>query len=365
MSQLFEPIEIGKLSLRNRLIRSATAERLSDLITGAPTPALGAMYRRLAEGGIGLLVTGHACVEMQGRAHPKMSAIDHDDLVPAWREIIRPAQAAGARLMMQINHAGASVDPTVTFNPISPSGVATNERILPGIMYEDDIQRIVAAFGQGARRAREAGFDGVQIHGAHGYLVTQFLSTYTNRRTDAWGGDLGVRMRFLEQVVAAMRAQVGHDYPIWIKSGVAGRADGGLTLDQGAAVARRCVELGVDAIEISHAIGQPVGVDERAEAAYLPLAPAVRQAVGPDYPLALVYGFRQRQTMEEVLQGGVVQLISLCRPLILEPELPLRMQQGLQESARCVRCGRCWPEVVGDHVRCHNRALAERTEPGS
>ena len=124
-SLLFEPITIGNLTLRNRVMRSATAERLADPDTGAPLPKLADLYADLARGGVGLIVTGHAYVERTGKAHPEMSSIATDDVIPAWRETIRPAQEAGARIMMQINHCGSGCDPTITPHPISPSGVTS------------------------------------------------------------------------------------------------------------------------------------------------------------------------------------------------------------------------------------------------
>ena len=360
MPELFDPMTIGSLQLRNRIMRSATAEFLADSDTGAPTPRMSAIYRALAEGGVGLIVTGHACVEYSGRAHAHMAAMAADDLIPAWSEVIRPAQQAGARVMIQINHGGASVDPAVTPDPLSPSGVATNDLASPRVMAEVEILGIVRAFGQAARRAREAGFDGVQIHGAHGYLVTQFLSPATNRRDDRWGGDTERRRAFLQAVAGEVRCQVGEDYPVWIKLGVAGKQESGLTVTEGAAVAAACWCFGIECVEISHALGVPEDLDTRAQARYLRLAEAVREAVEGDFPLALVSGFSSLSVMNEVLASGVVQIISLCRPLIAEPDLPNKLRNALSDAAVCERCNRCRPDVSGEGIACHNPQLAER-----
>ena len=241
---LFEPAFVGQLTVRNRLMRSATAERVADPVTGAPGARQAEMYRKLAEGGTGLIVTGHAYIERPGKAHPEMASIADDSLIPLWREVIRPAQDAGARVMMQINHCGASCDPLVTGEPLSPSGVPTNRLHQPHAASEEEIERVIAAFAQAARRAREAGLDGVQLHGAHGYLINQFMMPSTNLRNDAWGGDPGRRQTFLRRVVAAIRRQVGDDYPLWIKLGVASDAEHGLTLTEGAAVAVACAGWG-------------------------------------------------------------------------------------------------------------------------
>ena len=354
MSLLYEPLSIGPLCFRNRIMRSATAERMADPCTGAPLQALGELYRALADGGVGLIVTGHAYVEPAGKAHPEMSSLASDHVIAAWRRTISPAQAAGARVFAQINHAGGSCDPAVNPDPISPSGVATNDSARPREMTLQEVDRIIDAFGQAARRAREAGFDGVQLHGAHGYLVTQFLTATTNQRCDRWGsaGPDG-RLAFLRAVYAEVRRQVGDGFPVWIKLGLSGAAQHGLTLIEGAHLAAACCHMGIACVEVSHALGQPEEVGT-GEAAYLPLAEAARAAVGPQYPIALVNGLRSRRSMARVLESGVAQLISLCRPLIAEPDLPNKLASSVSHRAACVSCGDCWPREHGQGVGCHN-----------
>jgi 2,4-dienoyl-CoA reductase-like NADH-dependent reductase (Old Yellow Enzyme family) len=357
---LFEPVTVGSLTIRNRIMRSATAERMADPESGKPLPRLADVYAALARGGVGLIVTGHAYVERGGKGHPEMASIATDELMPAWRAAICPAQQAGARVIMQINHCGSGCDPTVTPQPISPSGVETVNGTAPRAMSEEEVQRIIRAFGQAARRAREAGLDGVQIHGAHGYLVTQFLSTMTNQRNDAWGGDPERRRAFLDAVIAEVRGQVGDDYPVWIKLGVAGKAESGLPLSAGARVAASCAVKGVDCVEISHGLGIPEEIDAEREAAFRALAEGVREAVGQRYPLAVVYGFSTRAGMEAVLESGLVQMVSLCRPLIAEPDLPDKLRRIEGYQATCVRCGKCWPEALGEGMACHNAAVQRK-----
>ena len=290
-----------------------------------------------------------------------MASIADDEKIPAWRETVRPAQEAGARVIMQINHCGSGCDPAVTPHPLSPSGVQTAEGAFPRAMTEGEIAHVIRAFGQAARRAREAGLDGVQIHGAHGYLVTQFLSPLTNRRDDAWGGDPARRRAFLDAVIDEIREQVGSDYPLWIKLGVAGKAESGLPLAEGARIAAACAARGVDCVEVSHAISTPEGIDVlQQEAAFRPLAEGVREAVGQEYPLAVVYGFSTRAGMEAVLAGGPVQMVSLCRPLIAEPDLLLKLQALAGYQAACVRCGKCWPKALGEGTACYNAAVQRK-----
>lgn len=355
---LFEPAEIGGLSLRNRIMRSATAEFVAHPETGAPTERQRNLYEDLAAGGVGLIVTGHAYVARSGKAHPCMASMATDGVIPAWRHAIAAAQALGTRLMVQINHAGASVDPAVTPEPLSPSGIATSDDALPRAMTPAEVEATVESYGQAARRAREAEFDGVQIHGAHGYLITQFLTASTNRRGDAWGGSLEARQRFLRQVIAAVRHQVGDDYPVWIKLGVAGRPEGGLPLAEGVKAARLCRDQGLNAIEISNAAGEP-GNLPRGEGRFMPMAVPVREAVGEGYPLALVNGFRSRVAMQQALSRGIVDLISLCRPLIAEPALVHKLASGAVEKALCVRCDQCVPAKRCRGVGCYNRGVQQ------
>ena len=358
-SLLFSPFTIGSLTLRNRLMRSATAERMVDPRNGAPTPRLRELYLTLARGGVGTIVAGHAFVALSGRCHVEMNSLADDALIPIWQATVSPAQQAGARVFAQLNHGGASCDPAVTAVPLAPSGVNTNPQAQARMMSQSEITEIIHAFGQAARRAREIGFDGVQLHGAHGYLISQFLMPRTNRRSDAWGGDPQRRRAFLLAVIAEVRRQAGSDYPLWLKLGVVGSPEDELTSAEGAETAAACFEAGIECLEISNALGAPVQTVQE-EPCFLPLAQAVRKAVGPDKPLALVNGFRTRPMMEAVLASGLVQLVSLCRPFIADPALVLHLAQGADTQVQCARCGRCWPDEPGEGIACKNAAVQRK-----
>ena len=365
MSTLFEPITIGSLTIRNHLMRSATAERLADPVTGAPTKEMKRMYIQLAEGGIGLIVTGHAYVELQGKAHPEMASIASDDVISKWQEVIRPAQQAGAKVMLQINHSGASCDPKINPKPLSPSGVPTNKMVNPAAMTSADLDRIIVAFGQAAHRAKEAGFDGVQIHGAHGYLINQFLCPMTYPEPsflvrDSAATKTEQRSKILEAVIKEIRNQVGKNFPVWIKLGVAGNQESGMDLMEGTRIALACSQYGVDCMELSHALGTPEEIDQRADMAYLPFAKAVRTSLGKEFPLALVHTFRKRAHMQDLLDKGTVQMISLCRPLIAEPDLPNKLRTMPSYEHKCVRCGQCWPKPPKYGVACYNEAVQRK-----
>ena len=238
-------------------------------------------------------------------------------------------------------------------------------------MTPDEIELIIEAYGQAARRAREAGFDGVQIHGAHGYLVNQFLSPLVNRRGDGWGGSLEGRMRFLRAICQEVRRQVGPDYLVFIKLGMMDHAEGGLTAEEGVRVVAALEEMELDAVEISGGIAGALKRDANIrpairstsdEAYFRPLAEKARPATS--LPIALVGGFRSRGVMEAVLDAGDADFISLCRPLICEPDLPNKLRAGLQERSACISAGRCWPEKAGEMgIAC--RCPIDRANAGS
>ena len=365
MPELFDPVTIGNLTIRNHLMRSATAERAANPEDGSPSERMKEIYTNLADGGIGLIVTGHAYIERQGKAHPEMASIATDDVISAWRDVISPAQQAGAKVMLQVNHCGASCDPEVTPHPLSPAGVATNQLVQPHPMTAADFERIIVAFGQAGRRAMEAGFDGVQIHGAHGYLLNQFLCPKTNPEPtflldDTESVNVERRANILKGVIKEMRCQVGNDFPIWIKLGVAGHTESGLDLEEGTRIAQACSRYGVDCIELSHALGIPEEIDQRADVAFLPFAEAARPVVGDDFPLALVHNIRTCAQMQTLLDRGTVQMISICRPLIAEPDLPNKLRTNPDYQHACTRCGQCWPDPPNYGVACYNEAVQRK-----
>jgi 2,4-dienoyl-CoA reductase-like NADH-dependent reductase (Old Yellow Enzyme family) len=363
---LFTPGNIGTLALPNRLIRSATAERLADA-DGRPRPQLKALYQGLARGGVGLIITGHMYVHPSGKAHPEMTGIHSDELVPSLAELAGAVHQEGGRVVVQINHGGMQCSPDTVLETIAPSAVDAPFLQQPAReMPPDEITSLIQAYGQAARRAQEAGFDGVQIHGAHGYLISQFLSPFVNRRTDEWGGDLlEGRMRFLQAVCQAVREQVGLDYPVFIKLGMMDGVEGGLTSEEGSQVVAALEEMGLDGLEISGGIGggrnlnSPTGIRSEADEAYFrPLAQQARPVTR--LPIILVGGFRSRRVMEEVLAAGNADFISLCRPLICEPDLPNRLRMGLQERSSCISANRCWPKGPDEGIAC--KCLIEKDQ---
>jgi 2,4-dienoyl-CoA reductase-like NADH-dependent reductase (Old Yellow Enzyme family) len=355
MTLLFTPYKIGSLAMPNRLIRSATAERMASE-DGSPRPTLADLYRRLAAGGVGLIITGHFYIHPNGKAHPEMIGIYSDDLIPGLALLSKIVHQEGGLIAAQINHGG--MNSSAWHDPMAPSSVKLAGMERPAReMTVTEIEETIRNFGQAARRVKEAGFDGVQIHSAHGYLISEFLSPITNKRNDNWGGDFDRRLNFLREVYASVRQNVGADFPVLVKLGMEDYPENGLSAEEGAAIAASLEAMGMDAIEISSGIGKPgvgsvhKGVRTEAEEAYFrPLAKLARQAT--HLPLSLVGGMRSRNVMESILSSGDADFISICRPLLREPNFPNMLKAGSVDRSACLSANNCWAENAGEGITC-------------
>lgn len=357
---LFDRTRIGKLTLNNRLVRSATWEGMCDS-TGHVTQQLVAYYHGLALGGTGLIITGYSYVRADGRQLPGQLGICHDSQLPGLQHLSETVHQQGGVIFCQLVHCGGQASSKFTGGqPLAPS--ATDFATYPALPREmtlDDIRGVVTAFGAAAARARQAGFDGVQLHGAHGYLINQFLSPLCNRRRDAYGGSLAKRMTFLEEVYTAVRYAVGNDYPVTIKLSGADHLEGGLQPRDGVAVARRLEEIGIDAIEVSSGTAasgalSPVRqkIDSPDKEAYnAELARLIKQAV--KVPVMVVGGLRSCDVMQRLLWAGDADLFALSRPLIREPGLPTLWHHDDGHVASCISCNGCFrPGLKGEGIYC-------------
>ena len=362
---LFERTRIRNLDLRNRLVRSATAEMMADE-AGHPLPPLADLYSDLARGGIGLLITGHMYVHPSGKAHPGMTGIHSDNLIPGLKALSDVVHADGGAIAAQINHAGRQSRGGLLDDPIGPSEYpAKPPRSGARAMTVDEIEMLVDAYAQAARRAVSAGFDAVQIHAAHGYLVSQFLSPIANQRTDEWGESLNNRTRFLARIIAAVREQVGPEFPVLAKLGMRDESSNGLTLKEGVEILRQLPSMGLDAVEISGGVADTGAFNIAGEiepgvgeAMFRPWAQAAHRSA--ELPIILVGGMRSLAAMEDILTSGDAQLISMCRPLICEPDLPNRLSDGVQLAAACVSKNRCWPRKEDIGISCKCQGVVRR-----
>jgi len=347
MSILFESIEINGLEIPNRFVRSATNDRRAGF-SGEVTDDLIDVYETLSAGDVGLIITGHAFVSWNGKASPRMLGVHSNKLIPGLKKLVNAVHKYDSKIFLQINHAGRqTASATIGETPIAPSPVyfpKTDET--PRALDEDEIESLIGCYGAAAKRAVAAGFDGVQIHCAHGYLGSQFISPYTNRREDKWGGSLENRMRFLLEAYRAVRNTVGDAYPVIVKLNSEDYLDGGLTIDDGARIAQALSDAGIDAIEISGGMGEssdkiikPDILEEDDEAYFLSNARRFKQVI--DVPLILVGGLRSPGLIERLLESGQAEMASLCRPFIREPDLVKRWKQGDREKAECISCSGC------------------------
>ena len=337
------------MPLENRFIRSATWEGMCEE-DGRPTPKLASCYHDLAVGGVGLIITGYAFVRPDGKQLPGKMGIHTDDFAAEMRALTRTVQNQGGRICIQLVHAGGQTTANVAGRrPLAPSAVKVAQfPEEPEAMSKQDIDEIVAAFGVGARRAREYGFDSVQLHAAHGYLINQFLSPLTNRRTDGYGGPVENRCRFLMEVYRRIRLEVGPDFPVFVKLNGSDNLEGGLDIGDAVYAARLLDREKIDAIEVSggtSASGERVPVririDKPAREAYnLALAVEIKKAV--QCPIMAIGGFRSPEVINKSLIEGWTDYVSMARPFIREPRLINRWKEGDRSPARCISCNGCF-----------------------
>jgi 2,4-dienoyl-CoA reductase-like NADH-dependent reductase (Old Yellow Enzyme family) len=348
------------MALRNRLVRSATWEGMCEE-NGRPTAKLAGYYGTLARGGVGLIISGYTFIRPDGKQLPGQMGVGDDSFAPAMRSLTDAVHREGGALCMQLVHAGGQTGQKVIgCQPVAPSAVAIAQYgEEPRALTEEEIAELVCCFADGAARARAWGFDAVQIHAAHGYLISQFLSPLANRRQDAYGGGVEGRSRFLLEVYRATRAAVGPNFPVLVKLNGADNLPGGLELDDAVAVAKMLYQEGIDGIEVSG--GTPAsgsetpvrqGIERREQEAYnLPLAARIKNAV--DCPVMVVGGMRSFEVIEGVIRRGEADYVSLARPLIREPNLPRRWEGGDESRTRCISCNGCFkPGIKEGGIYC-------------
>ena len=346
---LFDKVSIGTLELPNRFVRSATWEGMCDE-HGRPTRRLADLYRELAKGGVGLIITGYTVVHARGRQMTGAIGACSDTQIPVLGKLAHAVHGAGGKLMAQLFHAGAQTSlRTIGEPPVGPSGIESPFYSgVPKAMTGSEIGEVTASFGKSARRAKEAGFDGVQLHGAHGYLINQFLSPLTNVRDDKYGGSPENRFRFLREVFLSVREQVGPDYPVIIKLPGSDNLDGGLQIEDALFFAQELEDLGIDAIEVSAGTagsgeGVPVrkGINSEEKEGYnARFAKLIREKA--DVPVIVVGGLRSLSVIDKLLKEQVADLFSLSRPLIREPDLVNTWRKDPEHRSTCTSCNLCF-----------------------
>lgn len=335
------------MKLANRFIRSATYDGMAQ--HGQVTESQIELYQRLAQGGAGLIVSGLMAVAEDGRLSPFQNYVFDDSQLEGLSRLSQAVHQAGGKVAMQLAHAGRESNPPGNNSPAGPSEQEG------GPAYEGscralsagEIESIVQNFGRAAGLAKRAGFDAVQLHAAHAYLLAQFLSPLANRRKDEWGGGLANRLRLHLRILQAMRERVGEDYTLMIKLGVADGAPGGLQLAEGLEAASQLARTGFDCLEISQGLRGSTWkemefrtklIAER-QNYFADWAAQVKARV--DKPVVMVGGLRDFSAIAKCLNQGRIDMAALCRPLIREPGLVKRWQTDTSYKPKCISCNQC------------------------
>ena len=353
------------MDLRNRFVRSATYDGCAE--DGYATDKQVNLYSALSHGGVGLIITGITYVHESGEFSRFQNSIVGDEFIDGFKRLTSAVHQGGAKIVVQLFHAGREARFLKSSDrlPMGPSFVEMDPyfRGKYSAMTQTEIWEVVHAFGDGAKRAQEAGFDGVQIHGAHAYLLSQFLSPHANCRDDKWGDTLENRLRLHREIYQDIRLKVGEDYPVLIKIGVQDGFPGGLEFKEGKLAAQYLAEFGFNALEISQGL-RGSGYEETEfktkinnldrEAYYRNWCREIKNHVS--IPVMIVGGLRTFNFMEEIVRNKEADFISLSRPLIRNPSLINDWKKGDRHRAECVSCNKCLEGLRnGEKLNCVQR----------
>lgn len=347
MTSLSTPLRLAcGATLPNRLAKASMSEQLAER-SGAPSAEMIRLYERWGQGGAGLLISGHVMIDSRHVAEAGNVKLEDEQGLEALSRWAKAATSGGAQAWLQLNHPGRQTPRLFDAAPVAPSAVPleVGGRLFatPRELSEGEIWDLIERFAHAAAVAQKAGVTGVEIHGAHGYLVSQFLSPTTNRRRDAWGGDATRRRRFLLEVARAIRAAVAPTFAVGVKLNSADFQRGGFNENDAMEVIAALGEERIDLLEISGGTYErAVMFGERApestlqrEAFFLDFAEQAKRVA--TMPLMLTGGFRTRAAMEAAISSGAVDVIGLARPLAIEPELPAALLRGEARGSQAPR----------------------------
>ncbi len=360
MLKLFETTSINSMTLKNRFVRSATWVGLANQ-DGSCTQRLIDLTTKLAEGEVGLIISGFTFVSQDGHVGSSQMGIHNGDLLKGLSKMTEAVHQAGGTLAVQLMHGGLFADPQLTGQEaLGPSVMATEKGPMGREMTHEEIHLIVDGFRDAATRAKKAGFDGIQIHAAHGFLLSQFLSPFFNKREDEYGGSIENRARLLLEVVRSVREAVGDKFSLLVKFNTKDYLEGGFDVDDMLQTAGMLEQSGVDAIELSGGTTislltgdpdnsfSPVG---KRGVYYEEAAKRYKEQVG--LPLILVGGIRSYGESQRLVEEGTADYVSMCRPLIREPDLIKRWKSGDTGDSECISDHACFqPGMEGKGVYC-------------
>lgn len=353
MKTLFERTSIGPMKLKNRLWRAATWLNMADS-RGHMTERLEKVYLDVARGGVGTIITGYAFVLKEEQPNPSMLGIYDDAFISEYQEFTRKIQAEGVNIVMQIVYGGSFTSYIPEKRTIwGPSDVAHPlSKVVPTEMTVDNIKTIISAFASAAGRVKAAGFDGVELHAAHSYLLSQFLSPYFNRRTDEYGGVIANRGRIIYEVLEAVRKEVGPDYPVFIKMHCTDDWDDkGLTAEESLVVARELEKRGISGIEFSggnmdsgaypnKGPGRSGILKVEKQSYFAAVTAGIAEKL--QVPVISVGGHRTPEKLEEILNSSSIEYFALSRVIHSEADIVKRWQTDMTAKPRCLSCNKCW-----------------------
>jgi 2,4-dienoyl-CoA reductase-like NADH-dependent reductase (Old Yellow Enzyme family)/thioredoxin reductase len=371
-TRLFSPFKIGGLHVKNRIVMAAMGTNFGTE-DGTVSERSIRYYVERAKGGAGLIITESSPVSQLGRHRRRCLGAFDDRFIPGLRRLSDAVHESGAAIALQLNHAGRGTSPDITgHSPQAPSPVPLFQGApLPSEMTLEEIRQTVIDFGQMARRAKEAGFDAIEIHGAHGYLINQFFSPRLNRRGDAYGGSMENRGRFAVEIMQNVRKTVGDSFPVIFRLSLRELAEGGYELEGGLFWAKQIEAAGADALNVSdgtgesyHTVVQFISPMSFPEGYFVPLAEAAKKVV--HIPVIVANRLNDPSLAEEVLKAGKADFIAVGRNFLTDPYWPVKAKSGDEKRIRsCVACNGCiWSlqRANGDVTCFQNAALGREAE---
>lgn len=352
--RLFSSARIGALEVANRIVFAATSSELADK-EGFAGPDMAEYYAERARGGTGLIVVEATYVEQEGKRLHHNAMLHDDRYIPGMRAIVDAVHACGAKIALQLNHGGRESLPEISGSvPLAPSPVpsrftAVGDAVMPKELALDEIRRIIQRFVECAARARKAGYDAVELHGAHGYLIGQFISPEANRRQDEYGRDTAGRARFFVEIVQGIKAALGRDYPVICRMNGSDYTPGGLEIAESIEIALLLEQAGADSISVSGGIhsSRPYRIAPGMcvpRGCYVPLGEAMKRRLR--LPVMIVGRINTPELAEEILERAQADFVCLSRPLLADPFFPAKAKAGLVDQiAPCIACNECMANV--------------------
>ena len=353
MPNIFDRIVFNKLVLNNRFVRSATMDSMGH--DGLVTEPEIKLYQELGQGEIGLIISHGLYPTKEGQCSPGQLGVHSENSIRSLSQLVKAVHQGGGKIAAQILHGGWMCSMDVTgLRPVGPSEIM---HPVSGVkvrqLSSDEIYELVDDYARAATRIMEAGFDAVQLHGAHSWLISAFLSPVTNRRQDKWGGSVENRARFVREIYHGIRKVAGPDYPILIKLGLKDYHPQGKPISEGIEVAMLLQQDGFDAIEISEGLEQDFFHHIRREAVvpyYLAECGQAKKAIS--IPTILVGGMRRLKDIQQVLDDGIADAISMCRPFINNPHIVRDFKNGISDYSQCTSCNECMAQMRNGQLRC-------------